>query len=92
MRVHKSTPAVDLLQEKQNEVARLSREANAAVELVTRTMDNLEDINQQIDNAISEIDSYTKELAATRAAMTKQRSANTAIIANFAKLLDTDSE
>ena len=46
-------------------------------------------INQQIDNDLAEIDTYSKELAATRAAMSQQRKNNTAIIANFAKLLDT---
>ena len=65
----------DLLQEKQTEVARLARQASEAVDIVTRTMNELEGINQQIDNDLAEIDTYSKELAA--------------IIANFAKLLDT---
>ena len=69
----------DLLQEKQTEVARLARQASEAVDIVTRTMNELEGINQQIDN----------DLAATRATMSQQRKNNTAIIANFAKLLDT---
>jgi hypothetical protein len=73
--------------EKQNEVARLARQANEAVDLVTRTINDLEGI----DGALSEIDAYAQELAATRAAMSKQRSNNTAIISNFAKLLDTSS-
>ena len=79
----------DLLQEKQTEVARLARQASEAVDIVTRTMNELEGINQQIDNDLAEIDTYSKELAATRAAMSQQRKNNTAIIANFAKLLDT---
>ena len=58
--------------EKQNEVALLARQASEAVDLVTRTISDLEGINQQIDGALSEIDTYTKELAATRAAMSKQ--------------------
>lgn len=79
----------DILMEKQNEVARLARQANEAVDLVTRTINDLEGINQQIDSALSEIDAYAQDLAMTRAAMSKQRSNNTAIISNFAKLLDT---
>ena len=75
----------DLLQEKQTEVARLARQASEAVDIVTRTMNELEGINQQIDNDLAEIDAYSKE----RAAMSQQRKNNTAIIANFAKLLDT---
>lgn len=38
----------DLLQEKQTEVARLARQASEAVDIVTRTMNELEGINQQI--------------------------------------------
>lgn len=89
----KAVPAApishDILMEKQNEVARLARQANEAVDLVTRTINDLEGINQQIDSALSEIDAYAQDLATTRAAMSKQRSNNTAIISNFAKLLDT---
>ena len=89
-----STPAPpishDILTEKQNEVSRLARQANEAVDLVTRTINDLEGINQQIDSALSEIDA--QNLAATRAAMSKQRSSNTAIIANFSKLLGVEVE
>lgn len=91
-----STPAPpishDILTEKQNEVSRLARQANEAVDLVTRTINDLEGINQQIDSALSEIDAYAQNLAATRAAMSKQRSSNTAIIANFSKLLGVEVE
>ena len=79
----------DLLQEKQAEVAHLARRASEAVDIVTKTMNELEGINQQIDNDLSEIDAYSKELAATRAAMSQQRKNNTTIIANFAKILGT---
>lgn len=48
----------DLLQEKQTEVARLARQASEAVDIVTRTMNELEGINQQIDNDLAEIDTY----------------------------------
>lgn len=96
--VFRKTPAVsvpvvrDLLQEKQSEVSRLERQASEAVDIVTQTMNDLEGINQQIDNALAEIETYSKELATISAAMSKQRKNNTAIIANFAKLLDTPSE
>lgn len=86
--VHGPVPR-DFLRERQTEVARLARQASEAVDIVTRTMNDLECINQQIDNDLAEIDAYSKELATTYAAMSKQRKNNTAIIANFAKLLDT---
>jgi len=82
----------DILQEKQNEITRLTRQANEAVDLVSRTINSLEDINQQIDSAISEIDAYSQGLAVTRASMSKERDNNAAIIANFSKLLNIGAE
>lgn len=90
----KATPVAtishDILTDKQNEMARLGRQADEAVDLVTLTISNLEDINQQIGIALSEVDAYIQDLADIRAAMSKQRSNNTAIISNFEKLLDTN--
>jgi len=88
--VKKRGVATDILQEKTNEVALLTRQANDAVDLVTRTISSLELINQQLDGAMQEIDEYTENLAKTRENMSKQRSHNSAIISNFSKLLSTE--
>lgn len=88
--VKKQGVATDILQEKTNEVALLTRQANDAVDLVTRTISSLELINQQLDGAMQEIDEYTENLAKTRENMSKQRSHNSAIISNFSKLLSTE--
>ena len=88
--VKKQGVATDILQEKTNEVALLTRQANDAVDLVTRTISSLELINQQLDGAMQEIDEYTENLAKTRKNMSKQRSHNSAIISNFSKLLSTE--
>ena len=48
----------DLLQEKQTEVARLARQASEAVDIVTRTMNELEGINQQIDNDLESLQNF----------------------------------
>ncbi len=77
----------DILLEKQGEVEQLSQQASEAVDLVTRTISNLENINHQLDSGIAEIDAYTKELSTTRANLSKQRDNNAAIISNFSKLL-----
>ena len=58
--VKKQGVATDILQEKTNEVALLTRQANDAVDLVTRTISSLELINQQLDGAMQEIDEYTR--------------------------------
>lgn len=59
---------------------------------MSRTINNLQDINQQIDSAISEIDAYSQGLAVARASMSKERDNNAAIIANFSKLLNIGTE
>ena len=80
----------DILREKQQQVESLERQADNAVELVTRTINRLELINQQIDDAMTEIDTYAADLAKTRETMSKQRQSNAAIINNFTKLLGGD--
>lgn len=80
----------DILLEKQGEAERLSRQANEAVDLVTRTISNLEDINRQLDSGMAEIDAYTKELSTTRAGLYDQRNKNATIISNFSKLLGVE--
>lgn len=82
----------DILLEKQGEVERLARQANEAVDLVTRTISNLESINKQLDSDMAEIDAYAKELTATRANLFKQRNNNAIIISNFSKLLGVEAE
>ena len=82
----------DILLEKQGEVERLSRQANEAVDLVNRTISNLEDINRQLDSGMAEIDAYVKELSATRANLYKQRNNNATIISNFSQLLGMGAE
>ena len=63
-------PAVhDILKEKQTEIALLEREADEAVDLVTRTISGLELINQQISDSMADIDKYAAELAQTRETM-----------------------
>lgn len=83
-----TTVSHDILREKQLEIERLERQADDAVELVTRTISRLELINQQIDDDMTEIDTYMADLAKTRDTMSTQRQNNAAIISNFSKLLD----
>ena len=94
MRRTTSVPAPtvhDILKEKQAEIALLEHQADEAIDLVTRTISSLELINQQISDGMTDIDNYTAELARTREAMSKQRSNNAAIIANFSKLLSVEA-
>ena len=96
MNFRKTTPEVpitrDILMEKQGEQSRLLRQANDSVRTFTAAMEELESINEQIDIAINEIDSYIKDLSATRNAMNDQRKSNTAIIGNITKFFDAGNK
>ena len=81
---------IDVLSEKVSKLNSLKNEADIAVGVVTSTINNLELINQEYDDTIAEIDSYVAQLNATRDSMNKNREYNTAIIANFSKLLEVE--
>lgn len=51
-------------------------------------INRLELINQQIDDGMTEIDTYMADLVKTRETMSTQRQNNAAIISNFSKLLN----
>lgn len=88
----KKAQIVSILDEKRAKLFDLKTQANSAVNIVSSTISNLELINQEIDDTVSEIDEYTKQLVETRDALDKDRKYNTAIIANFSRLLDVDVE
>ena len=81
---------IDVLSEKISKLNTLKNEADIAVGVVTSTINNLELINQEYDGTIAEIDNYVAQLNATRDSMNKNRKYNTAIIANFSKLLEVE--
>lgn len=79
--------AHDILVEKEAKLVELKQQADEAVDIVTRTISGLEMVNQEIDDTVAEIDQYSERLAKTRESLSKNRSNNAAIIANFSKLL-----
>ena len=81
---------IDVLSEKISKLNTIKNEADIAVGVVTSTINNLELINQEYDDTIAEIDDYVAQLNATRDSMNKNRKYNTAIIANFSKLLEVE--
>lgn len=83
---------IDVLSEKVSKLNTLKNEADVAIGVVTSTINNLELINQEYDDTITEIDNYVAQLNATRDSMNKNRKYNTAIIANFSKLLEVDED
>lgn len=85
-----SNKVQDILAEKQEKLRQLTDDADSAVDLVTRTISGLEQINMEIDDAMDDIDRYTRQLNETREQLSKNHQHNTAIIANFSKLLETE--
>ena len=55
----------DILADKKVKLQELTAQAEAAVDLVTRTISGLELVNQEIDDTVAEIDKYSAELACT---------------------------
>lgn len=81
---------VDVLSEKVSKLNELKVQSDMSISLVTSTISGLELINQEYDDTIAEIESYVAQLNETRDSMSKNRRYNTAIIANFSKLLEVD--
>lgn len=93
MKYNKNTPnTIDKLTEMQNKLTQLQSDANYAINIVVNTINSLEFTNQEIDETVVEIDDYISKLSTTRSCLDKNRKYNTAIIANFSKLLEVDEE
>lgn len=93
MKYNKNTPnTIDKLTEMQNKLTQLQSDANYAINIVVNTINSLEFTNQEIDETVVEIDDYISKLSTTRSCLDKNRKYNTAIIANFSKLLEVSEE
>lgn len=92
MSLFKKQTVHDILLEKNVKLEELTAQAEAASDLVTRTISGLELVNQEIDDTVAEIDEYTKKLSQTRSALSRNRRRNAAVINNFSKLLYVDEE
>ena len=93
MKYNKNTHnTIDKLTEMQTKLTQLQSDANHAIDLVVRTINSLEFTNQEIDETVVEIDDYISKLSTTRSCLDKNRKYNTAIIANFSKLLEVSEE
>ena len=85
-----SKKPADVLTEKTAQLKELCHQKELALGIVTGTISSLELMNQEIDDAISEIRSYCDSLKETMDGLDKSRKENTALIANFSKLLTVE--
>lgn len=82
--------ALDLLQEKEKRLAKLTEESAYAVQMVQNTIDNLQAVNSDIQTTMDEIDTYMQRLNDTRSSLSTTHDKNEKIMQNFAKLLCVD--
>ncbi len=89
MALKKKSPPVqrDILKEKQEAISRLARKSDAAVNMVTRTISDLGTVNQEITDALKDIEDYVSSLEKEKVEMSALHDTNSAIISNFSKLL-----
>ena len=64
--VEKETVEIDVLQKKNEELKQFVERYDSAVAVVTGTINNLKEINENIGEKIKEIEEYQTELARTR--------------------------
>lgn len=78
----------DVLQQKQKELAECQKMFGAAISIVTSTVQNLNQINDQIKTKVEEIEEYQNQLNTTKAGLEDTKRKNERIIKNFNALLD----
>lgn len=87
-----SKKQTDVLTEKTARLDFLAKKADSAVSLVKNTINGLKDTNTEIEQTTREIDEYRANLATVRDQLNEKHRHNSAIIANFSKLLDVGEE
>lgn len=78
----------DILAQKKKRLAAYNTQFDTAVNMITATIDHLDEIVNGIDTTIQEIDEYQSELAATRTDLCDARAKNERVIQNFKALLN----
>ena len=78
---------IDLIQQKEDRLARLAQDAEATMSLVRSQIDGLNRINGEIRQEIGEIDEFITRLTRTRDGLTAESDRNEKVAGNFAKLL-----
>lgn len=78
----------DVLQQKQKELADCQKQFGTAISIVTSTVQNLSQINEQIQTKVQEIEEYQSQLDTTKAGLKDTQKKNERIIKNFNALLD----
>lgn len=81
---------IDIISEKEKKLHQLQSDAEGAVDIVTRAISGLELVNQEIEDAKSEIDEYISRLTEQRNTLIHNQKRNAVVIKNFSKLLSAE--
>lgn len=81
---------IDVIEEKKKELVKLQEESNDALDLVTRTINNLSTVNEKIDVVVSELQEAASKIQDTETQLAAQKSKNFRIITKFKNLIDAE--
>ena len=77
-----------LIEKKRNELDRLNKRSEQALNLVTSTISQLEDINNSIDITLSDIQDTKSSLQETENGLLATKESNSKIVQKFKALLE----
>ena len=79
--------SLNLLQEKEAQLAELAAQSECKVKVFYSTIDELAELNDRIEEKVSEIDTYLQRLSETKHGLKNAQSKNEKIMKNFEQLL-----
>lgn len=84
------TKEKDFIESKKAKLEFLQNKSSSALDLVTNTINNLSDINEEIDKTIFEIEEAKTKLELTENDLKQQQGKNSKIITKFRTLISDD--
>lgn len=78
----------DFLHAKTRQLGRLRRKSGRALDMVNRTIDELQNANERIADTMAEIEDYREMLAAKQTELDGVMQKNSHIVSNFKALID----
>ena len=78
------------VEQKYNDLMRLNKQSNAALDIINNTINRLESINTEIDSTISEINDAQDSLNNTVQELSKTKRNNSTIASKFKQLLEVE--
>jgi peptidoglycan hydrolase CwlO-like protein len=81
---------IDTLAEKKAKLSELNKKSTDAVDLVSKTINHLQSVNNDITLTVKEIEDHQSELEETKVGLRDTMSRNSKVITNFKTLLAVD--